>query len=73
MVRILQSAWATMLVGAILFLGTTAVLLKPGKFHIVQAETPEAAMRSIASGLPGNFATRRWTNGLKRSSRRKRP
>jgi flagellar motility protein MotE (MotC chaperone) len=55
MVRIFQSAWATMLIGGILFWGTAAALLKPGKFHIVQAETPEAAMRSLASGPSWKF------------------
>lgn len=56
MVRILQSTWTTMLVGTVLYLGVTAALLKPGQFHIVHAETPEAAIRAMASGPSWKFS-----------------
>ncbi|HWD93802.1 MAG TPA: hypothetical protein VG938_15790 [Verrucomicrobiae bacterium] len=41
MVRILQSTWMAMLIGGLLFFGTTAALLKPSKFPVALAETAE--------------------------------
>jgi flagellar motility protein MotE (MotC chaperone) len=41
MVRFLQSAWMTMLLGGLLFFGTTAALLKPSKFPVAVAAPGE--------------------------------
>jgi flagellar motility protein MotE (MotC chaperone) len=43
MIRFLQSAWFTMLLGALLFFGTTAALLKPEKFPIADAGGAQSA------------------------------
>src|SRR6185312_10423937 len=44
MVRILQSAWTSMFVGGLLFLATTAALLKPSKLPVITAADATDAM-----------------------------
>jgi flagellar motility protein MotE (MotC chaperone) len=43
MVRFLQSTWMTMLLGGLLFFGTTAALLKPSQFPVTIVEAREKA------------------------------
>jgi flagellar motility protein MotE (MotC chaperone) len=44
MVRILQSTWTSMLLGGLLFLGTTAALLKPTQLPVI---APDPVMESV--------------------------
>jgi flagellar motility protein MotE (MotC chaperone) len=41
MVRILQSTWTSMLLGGLLFFGTTAALLRPSQLPVVAAADPQ--------------------------------
>jgi flagellar motility protein MotE (MotC chaperone) len=50
MVRFLQSAWMTMLIGGLLFFATTAALLKPNKFQVATATADDS--KQIVSNVP---------------------
>src|SRR6185503_145469 len=51
MVSFLQSAWASMLIGGLLFFGTTAALLKPSQLPVL-TEDPATAAIHIGNNEP---------------------
>lgn len=69
MVRFLQSAWMTMLIGGILFFGTTALLLKPDKFQGLAADAAETSLLKVSNEPSWKFRNPemdQWIEEIKR-------
>lgn len=70
MVRFLQSTWMTMLLGGLLFLATTAALMKPAKFQAAMAKASDPELTRSGSNEPSwkfrNPEMDQWIEEIKR-------